>query len=210
MPKTVLQIKSVLGGIGPSFYLNAADQFLSSLALDPDAPAADGIRTSGALRPVAYAKFSSTGMSGASRWLMMNPKDTNLYSYNSDGELVSYSSALTAASETIIGTPTNGVGQGGAYYNNRIWLAGTTDISSYGPLDSSPSLAYGSWTGVLCGSQTALTNTTYPSIRGLAIPNHAMHAHSDGALYVCDFKNGQGLIHKIKTTKTTDEGDTND
>jgi len=208
MARSVITINSVLGGQSPSFYLSAKDQFLSSLAVDPDAPVGSLIKASGTLVPVGYSKFSSTGMSGASRWLMTNPKDTNLYSYNSDGELVSYSSALTAASESVIGTPTSGAGNGAAYFNNYLYLATPTDVSRYGPLTSSPTIANNFWTTTL--SLTATTNTTYPSLRGKAIPNHAMHVHTDGALYFCDFVNGNGLIHKIKTSKTTHEGDTND
>ena len=175
--RSVIQVRSILGGQTPSYYLGAADQFLGSLAVDPDAPVGSNIRTSGALVPVGYAKFSSTVMSGSSRWLLTNPKNALLYSYNSDGELVSYTSGM--ASETLIGTPTNGVGQGACALGDYLYLAGTTDISRYGPLSGSPSIADTWWTGT-CGL-TALTNTTYPSLRSLAIPNHAMHVHNDGS-----------------------------
>lgn len=84
-----------------------------------------------------------------------------------------------------------------------------TDVSRYGPLDNSPSLTDGVWTGATLGSLTALTNTTYPTLRGLAIPNHWGCTHSDGSAYFLDFKNGQGLIHRINTRKVTNEGDTN-
>jgi hypothetical protein len=65
------------------------------------------------------------------------------------------------------------------------------------------------WKGATLGSLTALTNTKYPTFRSVDMPNHVGHVHGDGALYFCDFINGQGLIHKISTTKVTNEGDTN-
>jgi len=69
-------------------------------------------------------------------------------------------------------------------------------------------IADGIWTGATLGSQTALTNTSYPSLRSVSIPNHWGRAHSDNALYFLDFKDGQGLVHKISTKKVTNEGDT--
>lgn len=41
-------------------------------------------------------------------------------------------------------------------------------------------------------------------------PNHVLHRHSDGRLYVADVVDNQGTIHFIKTRKTTVEGDTDD
>lgn len=65
------------------------------------------------------------------------------------------------------------------------------------------------WTGATLGSLTGLQNTVYPSLRSVMIPNHHAHVHGDNSLYFCDFINGQGLIHRINTKKTTNEGDTN-
>src|SRR3990167_1329095 len=65
------------------------------------------------------------------------------------------------------------------------------------------------WTGATLGSLTALKDTTYPSLRNIEIPNHYAHVHGDNSLYFCDFINGQGLIHRISTIRTTNEGDTN-
>lgn len=69
----------------------------------------------------------------------------------------------------------------------------------------------GVWTGALCGTQTALTDTKYPTyLQSTLYLNHFGFAHTDGAAYVLDFKQGLGMIHKIQTTRTTNEGDTND
>lgn len=65
------------------------------------------------------------------------------------------------------------------------------------------------WKGSTLGSQTALTNTKYPTLKGVDMPNHAGHVHSDGSLYFLDFADGQGIVHRINTKKGTYEGDTN-
>ena len=97
--------------------------------------------------------------------------------------------------------------KGAGYYNNYIYFFTGTNVSRYGPLNNSPALTHGFWVTTL--SLTALTNTAYPALRSVTIPNHWPHVHGDGSMYFCDFINGQGLIHRINTKKTTDEGDTN-
>ena len=67
------------------------------------------------------------------------------------------------------------------------------------------------WTGATLGSQTALTDTGYPTtLFSVGYLNHHGFTHTDGASYFLDFKNGRGFIHKIQTTTTTNQGDTND
>ena len=208
MPKTTIEIKSVLAGIAPTQYVSADSQYNSSIAIDPDYPIGSGIKTSGAIHPTVYEKFSGTNISGYPKWILNTTKTTLTYVYASDGKFVSYDSSL--ANEALIGTPTSGAGNGAAYYNNYIYLATPTDVSRYGPLNGTAALTDNVWTGATLGTLTALTNTTYPSLRGVALPNHAMHVHGDNSLYMCDFINGQGLIHRIHTKKVTAEGDTND
>lgn len=68
----------------------------------------------------------------------------------------------------------------------------------------------GIWTGATLGTQTALTNWKPPvGLQSTNYLNHFGFAHTDGAAYVLDFKQGLGMIHKIQTTRTTNEGDTN-
>lgn len=208
MARAEIKIDSILGGMAPSKYFVGENQYLRSIAIDPDFSLGSEIKTSGAIVPTRYEKFSSTEIASNPMWCLNTTKNTNTYIYQSDGSVTSYDSSL--GSETDVGTPTSGAGNGGAYYNNYIYFATPTDVSRYGPLNGSPSLVNTVWTGATLGSQTALTNTTYPTIRGVSIPNHAMHVHSDATLYMCDFKDGQGLIHRISTKKTTAEGDTDD
>lgn len=67
------------------------------------------------------------------------------------------------------------------------------------------------WTGATLGTQTALTDTGYPTtLFSTGYLNHFGFAHTDGASYFLDSKHGRGFIHKIQTTRTTNQGDTND
>lgn len=67
------------------------------------------------------------------------------------------------------------------------------------------------WKGSTLGSQTALTDASYPqTLFNVGYLNHFGFVHTDGVAYFLDYKDGLGLIHKIQTTKTNFEGDTND
>lgn len=215
-----LTINNIWGGEAASQYFAAENQYMPSVGIDPDFPISDSAGDtlpSGAIRPVAYAAFSSTLTNSTPYWILTNPKDTKIYSYLLGGRLVSHSN--TFGTETNVGTPTSGAGNGMAYYNNYIYLFTPTNVSRYGPLDGAPTLTNTVWTGSTLGSQTALVNTTYPSAFGTGtLPNHVAHVHTDNKLYFCDFDStsstdstrGKGMIHFIKTTYGAAEGDTND
>ncbi|HEX9503628.1 MAG TPA: hypothetical protein VF974_04890 [Patescibacteria group bacterium] len=207
-----LRIDSILNGWSPAMYFNMKGTYNSSLAIDPDFPiSSTDIRTSGLAVPIGYSKFSGVNVNAPIINIITNPKNTLTYVVLNNGRLISYNSALGV--ETLIAPAAGGTCSGAAYYNNYIYLLGTstgTDVSRYGPLDGVPALTDTVWTGATLGTQTALTNTTYPSFRGVALPNHwAQYNPGDNALYFCDFKNGQGYLNKIKTTRVTNEGDTN-
>lgn len=207
-----ITIDNIFGGQSPSFSFGEKGQFLTSIAIDPDVPLTDAstdIKTSGVIRPVGYAEFSSTEIDASPIAIINTPKNALTYVVLNNGKLVSYNSSL--ASPTSIGQVSGNSAFGAAYYNNYIYIFTGTNVSRYGPLDSSPALTDSVWTGSTLGTQTALTNTTYPTTRhSVAYLNHFAKSHIDNKLYFLDFKNGQGLIHFIKTSKTTNEGDTND
>lgn len=211
--KQVLTIQSIFEGVSPSQYFSRQGNYLGGIGIDPDLPASDSVgdrQTSGLLRPSGYASFDSGNVNANPYWILTTPKTSLVYTVLNNGRLISYNSALAIASETLIGTPTSGSGNGGAYYNNALYLPTNTDISMYHPLNGTATLYNSRWTGSALGTQTALTNTTYPSIRGSGVmPNHPMHVHTDDKLYFGDFLNGIGYIHYIKTSRTTKEGDTN-
>lgn len=207
MRKT-LRINSILSGQAPSRYFGAEGTFDQSLGIDPDFPiVGSAIRTSGFAVPIGMADFTGANLTAKAVSIITNPKNELVYVVTSDGKLISYTSAL--ASETLVGTVTGNVAKSAVYYNNYIYIFTGTDVSRYGPLNNSPTLVDSVWTGSTLGTQTALTNTTYPTFNSVSIPNHIGHVHGDNSLYFTDFINGQGQIHRINTKKVTSEGDTN-
>jgi len=217
MAQVIHKVKSILGGQTPTLYFRTEGQFQSSLGIDPDIGLPGNpfsLKQTGAIAPTNYTEFSGAAVDDATMWLITNPRNALIYAYLSDGlsatnsgALISYSESF--ASETDIGTPTSGSGDGAAYYNNYIYLATPTDISRYGPLTqgAGPNIINAIWTAgtplTATGgglNLTTLTDTTYPTYQSIPWPNHSMHVHLDGVLYFCDVSNGQGIINKISTT----------
>lgn len=209
------EVKSILSGWTPTKYLGDDSSFDASLGIDPDLPVGSDTRASGILTPSRYEKFSGTEFTGYPLWILPNNKTTNTVVYTSDGKLHSFNSSLTMrtadeASTSLPITITGGAGNGAVFYNNFYYVAEATDISQYGGMDQGASIAKTEnvWTGAKFG-KTALTNTTYPTIQGVPIPNHPMHVHTDNSCYIGDVVSGQGVVHRLNTKKTTIEGDTN-
>lgn len=197
MAQKPITIDSVLGGWSESYFMGSKGTFNVSLGIDPDYPISGQTKSSGAIVPVGYSKFSDTALTGYPLWIITNPKNNKTYVYSSS-DFLSYDSGLSV--ETALTLPTSGAGNGGVYYNDYIYLATPTDIARYGSLAGSPSLTNSVWTGATLGSLTALANTAYPSISGTPIPNHPMFSHSDNSVYVGDVVSGKGVLHRIITT----------
>jgi len=209
MAQTTVTINQIFSGQSATQYYGADGTFMNSIAIDPDLPiVSTDIRTSGFAVPVGTSAFSGANVTAPVIRLINNPKNALTYAVTTNGRLISYSSAL--GSETLIGTVSGGVARWAEYYNNYIYIFTGTNVSRYGPLNGTPALTDSVWTGATLGTQTALTDTTYPTLRNsTTIPNHVAHVHGDNNLYFADFINGQGIIHRISTKKVTHEGDTN-
>lgn len=192
----------------------ARGQFRASLGIDPAQPLDDGdgvysAISSGLLRPVAAQNFTSSTLTAAPMWMKANPKDANVYVLDANGSMYSVPAGFASATGlSDVGLLSSGGGNGFEYYDNYIYIAKNTDIARYGPLNGSAVFNGTYWTGTL--AKTALVNTAYPTDfnLGLKYPNHVMHRHSDGKLYIADVVGNQGNIHYIATTKTSVEGDT--
>lgn len=211
MKQLQITIDSIFEGQSPSSNFAQEGQFLSSVAIDPEAPNTDAttdLKPSGFIRPIAYEKFSSTALDQVPLWIITDPKDTTVYVYGNAGDLVTYNSSL--GSESLLRAVGTSKGNGAAYYNNYLYYARNTNVGRYGPLDGTPGFTDNFWTSTL--GLGALTNTTYPTTRhSVKFPNHVMKAHSgDNKLYFADVYNGRGILSAIKTTKVTDQGDTDD
>lgn len=216
MARQTILIESILGGQSATQYFGKKGTFNSSIAIDPDLPIGSQIKTSGMIVPSRYEKFSGTEIDGFPNWIITQPKTTNSFVYTSAGKFHSFNSSIVMRttdekSTALPITITGGAGNGAFYYNNFVYLIEATDITQYGGMDQGASIAITAnvWTGGKFGL-TALTNTTYPSIRGTPIPNHPAHVHGDNATYFGDVVDGQGVLHKLKTSETTIEGDTDD
>lgn len=209
-------IESILGGLSATSHFANEDQFISALGIDPALPVDDTggttstglVGASGLLRPSQFSKVSGTSITSAPMWMITTPKDTNIYIYDIVGSAYTYSSSGVFTGLSDGGSLSNSSANGCAYYDNYVYFAKQTTIARYGPLDGTPAFNGDYWVGTL--GKAALTNTAYPlsAAFGSAISNHVMCRHSDGKLYIADVVGNQGVLHYIKTTKTTAEGDT--
>lgn len=205
------RITGIGGGRAERRFFPSEGQFTSSAGFDPDLTVGAERQASGLAVPSAYTKFSGSNVDGAVIAVITCPQTTKIYVVTANGKLISYTAGF--ASETLIGTVAGSNAGGATYYNNYIYIFGTgaskDDVSRYGPLDGVAALTDNVWKGATLGSQQALTNTTYPQVRLVKLPNHWGWVHVDNCLYFLDFKEGKGLVHRISTVKGTAEGDTN-
>ncbi len=209
-------IESIFGGHSPSTHFARTDQFRGSLGIDPAQPIKDlpmtaaSLGASGLLRPVGSQKISSTTITNPPLWIKPTPKSSSVFVYDSVGSAYTFdvvSMTVTALSDA--GTLSSSSGNGMEYYDNYIYFAKNTDIARYGPLNGSAGFNPSFWQGTL--SKGALEDTTYlkdTRTNLFGYPNHPMHRHSDGILYIGDVQGNLGTIHTIKTTKGSVEGDT--
>lgn len=217
-----------MGGHSPATHFATKDQFLSSLGINPALPNFDvqkvaaidpkNSKASGLLRPVGV-QAKVTNMVDGPMWMKPNPKTSDIYLYGSAGSVytvTTFELSNAAQSATVLSAAqdinTSGqAGRGCEYYDNYMYFATPTDIARYGPLNGVPTWVSNYWTGTL--GKGALNNMPYPHpgnyLSGIAYPNHVIHRHSDGKLYILDVDgNNKGTVHFIATTKTTVEGDT--
>jgi hypothetical protein len=209
MAEQRITIDSVLGGVAKSAYFAQKDQYQAAIGIDPDLPIDEStVRYEGFLRPTSMAKFSATEITGVPLWFVTNPKTTDTYLYANDGKVHTVASNLTMGTALNSGSALSSSGGNGAeYYDNYAYFVKNTDIARYGPLNGAPSLSQTYWTSTL--GKTALTDTTYPTINGVELPNHPMYVHpGNNKAYIGDVVSNVGVLHLLATTKTTVEGDT--
>lgn len=208
-------IDNILGGHTQYENFASADQFLDSYAIDPEQDTFNlsSKRSSGYLRPTPFIVGAGVTSAGYPLWLVTNPKNALVYVYDSVGSVFTYTVGTTTLTglkdlnDTASDEPQGARGGGAAYYDNYIYFARATTVARYGPLNGVPAWTTSYWVSTL--GKTALVDTTYPSGSGPMFPNHPMKV-INGKLIFGDVVGNQGVLHYIKTTKTTVEGDTND
>lgn len=215
--KGVIRIESILGGHAPTTHFAGADQFRASLGIDPSQPISDSIgplttTSCGLLRPTSASDLSAgTVIHNPPMFMESNPKDGNIFVYDAGGSVYTVDVNFTAVTGLgDLNDEQTASGNGLAYYDNYIYFACNTTVARYGPLNGSPAFTDNYWVSTL-GKTRLSDNTSYPTDSGsgsVKYPNHVLHRHSDGKLYIADIVDNKGTIHYIATTKTTVEGDT--
>lgn len=215
-----IKIESILGGMSPTGYFSSEGQFRTSVAINPALPESDfqtvNRPATGLLRPSGTTSIddgvfpSEVDGSRFPTWIKTSTKDILTYVYDSKGSVYTYNpDTATFATLGDLNDGGNSSGNGCEYYDNYMYFARDTTIARYGPLNGTPTFTDDYWVGVL--GKTVLSDTEYPKTRlatTVDYPNHILHRHSDGRLYIIDVVDNRGTIHYISTTKTTVEGDT--
>lgn len=218
-------IDNILGGESDLANFASSGEFQTSVGIDPSLPigdigdnfrevSANSVVASGLLRPVAVVNVNNT-LNGVPLWSISHPKWIGeTYVYTNTGSVYTYDFLTKGTTELSDGDSMVGSsGNGGAYYDNYIYLSKDTTIARYGPLNGTPSFDGNYWSGTL--GLTALNDGPnlpfgpgVPNQVGVPLPNHILHRHSDGRLYIADVVDNKGTIHYIETSKTSVEGDT--
>lgn len=187
-----LKIESILGGISPGYLISEENQYLGGVNIDPEYPITSYAWPAGEISPVASTTFSTSAVTEAPMWIISPGRDSNVYAYCANGEIVSYNNSLV--SETVVSaTISASQGNGAAYYNDYIYFATSGDVHRYGPLDNSPAMTLSAWTGAL-GQPGLSAACSYPSTIQASVihPNHPMHVHVDNKLYFADYVSATG------------------
>lgn len=103
-------------------------------------------------------KVSGNNVTGLVKWIVSGaPHDTNMYFYDENGVVYKETSGGTWS---VLHTVPSSHGQGMAVFQNYLYCVADSDISRYGPLDSSPTWT-DSWgsTQAASDSQTAMQST---------------------------------------------------
>jgi hypothetical protein len=196
-----IRIESIWGGISALPYQSRDDEYYASILVDPDVGS-----TPGAIQPRAATGTGEAVFANSALWVVPTPKTSEYFVYDADGSVYSSSSSFAGIGDLNDGGTASG--NGAAYYDNYLYCARDTTIARYGPLNGTPAWTDDYWVSTL--GKTTLSNTSYPSslYGNISRPNHFLHRHSDGRLYIADVVGNQGTLHYIATTKTTVEGDT--
>lgn len=204
-----IRIESILGGESGYLNFSAPDEYQASFGIEPDI-ALGGYTPSGYIVPTFVSTTTVQGAlgSGFPVWIETSPKTDLYYIYSTAGSVYTNDGSSTITGIGDLNDGGDAEGNGMAYYDNYIYCARSTTVARYGPLDGTATWTDDYWVTTL--SKTALSNTSYPQTSNVVIHsfNHIMLRHTDGALYFTDVVGNQGVLHKIATTKTTVEGDT--
>jgi len=199
------QFPSILGGWSSIFYGGKEDQYLDSVGIDPEIiNELDGFyNVFGTIIPNwIRTDITSPSLAGnAPMWITAAPTTQGAYVYGSGGTLYTIGLLWRIDEEGGI-INTGGEGNGLVERMDYLYLATGTDIVRFGTLSATgPTAILNYWTSSANGlGQAALTDTDYPLLlagASINFPNHPMHLHNDGYVYVGDYASGVGQIHSF-------------
>lgn len=205
-----IRIESINGGISTYEFVAQEDQYNAGYGINIDDNRV-GPTTISPTQPTEVT--GSTTLTSVPVWMQGSPKgDTDIFVYDAKGSVYTYDQSNTVTGIGDLNDGGTAEGNGMAYYDNYMYFARSTTVARYGPLNGTPTFTDDFWVSTL--GKTALRdwpteyhNSGYSEVQ---FPNHVMHRHKDGRLYFADVVDGQGVIHFIKTSKTTVQGDTDD
>lgn len=201
-------IKTIIPGRASSPNVFKEGQFLDSVAIDPDMPEDDSsYGNSGVIRPTQTSKISGTEVTGVPLWMVRDTENLYCYVYANDGKIhvVTFSLIMGAPFNSGVAL-TNAHGNGFAYSKGVLLIAKDSEYSHFDI--GAGSLTQNWWTTTV--GLTAPQNKTYPSINGVAIPNHMLHRHLGAAeeVYACNvLSTNLGSIDRIRLSASgADDG----
>lgn len=235
--KFSIKIQAILGGHSALSHYAGDSQFRSSLGIDPSFPISDtdtalSIIGSGLLRPVPSEKFSGTTITSAPLWILNSAgQDQYTYVYDANGSAYTIDATFsTVAALSDAGALSRSLANGLAFYDSHMYFAKNTTITRYGNIFAGPTMTdagqnFEWWTNASGLNFTTLTHPGYDSngiswptsyLHGIQYPNHILHRHSDGRLYVGDILLGEagnrprGTLHYVETVTGTNSNSTYD
>lgn len=202
LKKIQLKIDSILGGHGPTWYLSGKNQYLDSVAIDPEARFdSDTYRAMGGINPMgAETALTGSSMPDTPMWIMAAQTTTGVYVYTANGTIYTLGSFGSSVDEDGgLCKATGGVGNGAVVYSDYLYVSTATGVGRLGPLSTTTPRYEDVWASAGHFSMAALTNNSskYPGVNSVNYPNHVMHVHNDGYVYIADYTNGQGYIHSF-------------
>lgn len=204
MPNVLKTIRKtigyILGGWSPVYLGGSEGQFLDSVGIDPESiQSATGFyRAFGSIIPRnSCSDMTSSSLGSAPMWITAAQNTQGCYAYGAGGTLYTLSTFFGPDDDGGV-INTSGAGNGMVEYLDYLYLATGTNIYRWGPISTTqPLLMEKFWTTSLGLGQSALTDTTYPTAYAAYYPNHVMHVHNDGYVYIADYASGLGLIHSF-------------
>lgn len=204
--KFTVEISKFLLGMDETIFGEPLGGALLSLGIDPEYPLGSFNNwPADAAVPTCYAPDGDARefISDAPMFIASACESGGVWVLDANGSLSCYNGLSLGGGVGIgnpggapIGNPCS-AGNGMVVYNDYVYCATFTDIYRHGRISQTAPAFAQYWTTTL--AMSALTNTNYPATRTVHYPNHFLHKHTDGYVYVADYDGERGRIHRFIT-----------